>query len=74
MKNFLNTFKHKFTYGDSVISNRNEESGVIKAVRVEQESCYQEDKYLVSYYVDPTPGMESDDEFWESEVNLRMKV
>ena len=60
---------NKFIYGDTV-KNHEFKSGIIRGIRFTQLDVFQEDKYMISYLIDPTPLLESDDEFWESEVNL----
>jgi len=65
--------ERKFKYGDHVIDH-NGKHGVIDAVRFYQSRHYRPDVYTVEYCVDPSPGYESDDEFWASEVNLRIYV
>jgi hypothetical protein len=71
--NFIIMFEHKFNYGDCVINHKGN-GGVITAMRFYQSIHFRPDAYTVEYSIDPSPGLESDDEFWESEVNLKIII
>ena len=70
MVKFITGVECKFKYGDEVVNHKGK-SGIIEGIRIYQDHHFRPDAYMVSYSVDPSPGLESDDEFWESEVNLR---
>jgi len=72
MVRFINGVVCKFRYGEHVVNHLGKD-GIIEGIRIYQSIHFREDAYMVSYFVDPSPGMESDDEFWESEVNLKLK-